>query len=112
MSGAVSGEDPGSESDYPRPRLVRERWTDLTGTWQLRHDDDDIGVDEVWYTATDLTDRTVFDRDIRVPYPPESPASGVAERGYHRVVWYRRGFDRSEGGDPPGERGVLRVGAV
>ncbi len=100
------------DPDYPRPQLVRERWTDLTGTWQFRHDDADVGVDEHWYDLDDPADRAVFDRDIHVPYPPESPASGIGERGYHRVVWYRRTFDRAEAGDRPGERIALRFGAV
>src|SRR6187399_2322249 len=85
--------------EYPRPHLVRDRWTDLTGSWQFGYDADDVGVDERWYALDDLADRRVFDRDIRVPYPPESPASGVGERGYHRVVWYRRTFDRADAAD-------------
>jgi beta-galactosidase/beta-glucuronidase len=112
VSRAPLRDGPGSGSDYPRPRLVRERWTDLTGTWHFCHDDAEVGVDEGWYAATDPSDRTLFDRDIQVPYPPESPASGVAERGHHRVVWYRRVFDRAEAGDRPGERVMLRFGAV
>jgi beta-galactosidase/beta-glucuronidase len=98
--------------EYPRPQLVRDRWTDLTGTWQFGYDADDVGLDEHWYALDDVADRKIFDRDIRVPYPPESPASGVGERGYHRVVWYRRTFERADAGDRPGERVVLRLGAV
>jgi hypothetical protein len=100
------------DTEYPRPQLVRDRWTDLTGSWQFGYDAADVGADEHWYALADLADRSVFDRDIRVPYPPESPASGVGERGYHRVVWYRRTFDRADAGDRDGERVVLRFGAV
>jgi beta-galactosidase/beta-glucuronidase len=100
------------DPEYPRPQLVRDRWTDLNGSWQFGYDDTDTGVDEHWYELADPADRRVFDREIRVPYPPESPGSGVAERGYHRVVWYRRMFDRADAGDRPGERVVLRFGAV
>ena len=66
---------------YPRPQLVRDRWTDLSGPWQFAYDDGRTGVDDRWYEALDLDDRSVFDRDIRVPYPPESPASGVGDTG-------------------------------
>ena len=59
-----------------------------------------------------LADRGVFGRDIQVPYPPESPASGIGDVRFHRVVWYRRSFDRSEAGDRRGERVLLRFGAV
>ena len=32
----------------------------------------------------------VFDRTIEVPFPFESPASGIGDTGFHPVVWYRR----------------------
>ncbi len=98
---------PDPDPDYPRPQLVRDRWTDLTGTWQFAYDDEDDGLDARWYEALDVDDRKVFARDIHVPYPPESPASGIGDMGYHRVVWYRRTFER-----PEGERVMLRFGAV
>ena len=67
---------PDPDPDYPRPQLVRDRWTDLTGTWQFAHDDEDAGMDGRWYEALDLADRGVFGRDIQVPYPPESQPAG------------------------------------
>jgi beta-galactosidase/beta-glucuronidase len=97
---------------YPRPQLVRDRWTDLTGVWQFAYDDAETGVDDGWFGLSDLQDRSVYDRDIVVPYPPESPASGLGVREFHRVVWYRRAFERAEAGDRPGERVILRFGAV
>jgi beta-galactosidase/beta-glucuronidase len=97
---------------YPLPQLVRERWTDLCGSWQLGYDDADRGVEERWYGGADLADRTIFDRDVLVPYPPESRASGIGERGFHPVVWYRHSFQRADAGDEPGERVMLRFGAV
>jgi beta-galactosidase/beta-glucuronidase len=90
--------------DYPRPALRRERWTDLCGTWQFAFDDKDVGLAERWFSSADP-----FDRTIEVPYPPESPASGVDERGHHLVVWYRRGF-RARNLD--GEQLLLHFGAV
>ena len=42
-------------------------------------------MDEHWYERDD-----VFDRVIEVPFPPESPASGIGNRDFHPVVWYRR----------------------
>ena len=32
---------------------------------------------------------------ITVPFPFESPASGIGDTGYHPVVWYRRTFTAS-----------------
>jgi len=70
--------------DYPRPQLVRSRWRELDGPWRFSFDDDDRGLAERWHLAAD------FGRTIVVPYPFESPASGIADTGFHRVVWYSR----------------------
>ena len=103
---------PEPDPRYPRPNLVRKRWTDLNGRWQFGYDDATTGVDDGWFARFDLQDRSLFDRDIVVPFPPESPASGVGVRGFHPVVWYRRAFERDDADDRPGERVVLRFGAV
>jgi beta-galactosidase/beta-glucuronidase len=74
------------DGSYPRPLLCREAWTSLDGTWEFAHDDEDHGLAERWFDPASAA----FDRTIEVPFPPESPASGVGERGFHPVVWYRR----------------------
>ena len=90
--------------EHPRPQLVRDRWTDLCGTWRFAYDDDDIGLDAGW-----ARDPEALDRSIQVPFPPESPASGVADPTYHPVVWYSRTFTAPQ---QPGERLLLHFGAV
>ncbi len=101
-----------SEQDgtYPRPQLVREHWADLCGLWEFEYDDDDAGLGADWAL------REALDRQIMVPYPPESPASGIGDTGFHRVVWYRRdvGADALEaaGYGAQGERLILHFGAV
>ena len=58
-----------------------------------------------------LTPRAeVFGRTIRVPYPPESPASGIGETGFHPIVWYRRVFTAAPSSGH--ERLLLHFGAV
>jgi beta-galactosidase/beta-glucuronidase len=89
---------------HPRPQLTRPRWVDLCGPWGFAYDDDDRGVDEHWADRDD-----VFDRTIHVPFPPESPASGIGERGFRPGVWYRRTFRSPQ---RPGERLLLHFGAV
>ncbi|WP_295118141.1 glycoside hydrolase family 2 protein [uncultured Leifsonia sp.] len=69
---------------HPRPQLSREEWTDLDGEWELRFDDDDRGLLQGWWRPG-----AEFDRTITVPFPPESPLSGIQEDG-HATVWYRR----------------------
>jgi beta-galactosidase/beta-glucuronidase len=89
---------------HPRPQLIRPGWTDLSGPWEFAYDDGDVGLDQHWYARDD-----VFDLVINVPFPPESEASGIGERGFHPVVWYRRTFSTTSS---PGERLLLHFGAV
>ncbi len=105
------------DGTYPRPQLVRATWTDLSGAWQFAYDDADEGRRQRWQQQTDTHDRTVFDRDVVVPYPPESPASGVGDPAFHSVLWYRRSLRLAdiagiEAVGAHGHRLVLRFGAV
>ena len=104
------------DGSYPRPQLVRPEWTDLGGEWQLRFDDRDEGLGERWF---DPATSVAFDRSITVPFPPESPASGVNDTGFHPVVWYRRQIaaahvagEGSETATGAGDRTLLHFGAV
>ncbi|MDQ3656328.1 MAG: glycoside hydrolase family 2 [Chloroflexota bacterium] len=90
---------------HPRPLLTRQQWTDLCGTWSFAYDDENIGLDEHWYERED-----VFGREIVVPFPPESRASGIGEPGFHPTVWYRRSFTISP--DHRHGRVLLHFGAV
>ncbi len=92
------------QAEHPRPQLTRRRWTDLCGEWGFAYDDADVGLDADWCSRAE-----VFDRTINVPFPPESPASGVGDRGFHPVVWYRRSLRWSPAA---GERLLLHFGAV
>jgi beta-galactosidase/beta-glucuronidase len=72
---------------HPRPQLIRpDRWWSLDGTWRFAFDDADAGLRERWYTPG----AGPFDREIVVPFPPESTASGIADHGDHAALWYRR----------------------
>jgi beta-galactosidase/beta-glucuronidase len=101
------------DGTYPRPQLVRERWCDLGGVWAFAYDDADEGVAQSWF-ADGAGDR--FDREIVVPFPPESPSSGIGDTGFHPVVWYLRAIGATEldaigvGDDAP--RVILHFGAV
>ncbi|MBZ9753526.1 glycoside hydrolase family 2 [Deinococcus sp. HMF7604] len=64
---------------HPTPLLERDHWRDLSGTWRFCFED--VGV---WKHPSEV----VFDRDIQVPYAPESPLSGIGDQGFHHVVWY------------------------
>jgi len=90
--------------DHPRPQFSRRQWQDLGGPWGFAFDDGGIGLHEQWQRRED-----VFDRVIEVPFPFESPASGINDTGFHPVVWYRRTVEVAP---RPGHRLLLHFGAV
>ncbi|MCG7287247.1 glycoside hydrolase family 2 [Cellulomonas sp. ACRRI] len=97
---------------HPRPQLVRpDRWWSLDGPWAFAFDDADAGLRERWH-APGAAGR--FDREVVVPFPPESAASGVGDHGDHAALWYRRTFAVPGGldGAPGGDRLLLHLGAV
>ncbi|PSL06850.1 glycosyl hydrolase family 2 [Haloactinopolyspora alba] len=91
---------------HPRPRLVRDEWRDLCGTWRFAFDDDDEGERGRWFESPP----GVFDATIEVPYPPESKLSGVHDRTRHPVLWYQREFTAPV--PAGGDRLLLHFGAV
>jgi len=95
------------DGSYPRPMMCREQWTSLDGAWGFSHDDDDQGLAARWFEPGATAPYT---RQITVPFPPESPASGIGDRGLHPVVWYRRTVPHETVvGDPGARHGGSRV---
>ncbi len=86
---------------HPRPQLQRDRWRSLDGIWELAFDDQ---------TRWEVPSQVTFDRTIRVPYPPESSASGIGDQRFHPVCWYRGRFELTR--EDRGERTLLHFGAV
>ena len=84
--------------EYPRPRLVRERYAVLNGYWQ--------------YAVTKGPERPArFDGRILVPFSPESALSGVGRQLQpDEYLWYERTVPVPEHGE--GERCLLHFGAV
>jgi beta-galactosidase/beta-glucuronidase len=86
-------------TEYPRPQLMRDRWTNLNGIWSYA------------VTAPESGDPADFPGQILVPFPVESSLSGVGHSvGMNNVLWYRRTFSATplQGG----ERLLLNFGAV
>ena len=77
----VDGEEPFRE--YPRPQMRRNSYFSLNGEWD--------------YAITKTRKEPgEYDGKIRVPYPPESEASGVKRVvGARDYLHYRRGLDGS-----------------
>ncbi len=76
--------------EHPRPQATRAAWLNLNGAWGF-------GAGE----------HPAFDRDIVVPFCPQSALSGIGEIDPGDVVWYRRRFDA-----PRADRLLLHFGAV
>ena len=86
---------------HPRPLLRRERWTPLDGEWEFALD-----PEARWKLPSEVT----FNQRIRVPFAPETDASGIGRRDFFSSCWYRRRIDVA----PPsaGERVFVRFEAV
>lgn len=89
------------ERGYPRPQHVRAAWTSLDGPWEFALD-----PDGVWSRPAHVSWR----QTITVPFAPETPASGIDERGFFRACWYRRRVEYEP--LPPTHRRLLHFGAV
>jgi hypothetical protein len=113
LAGLIAWTTQGIASDLPRPEhpepmATRPHWSNLNGTWQFRFDPDDMGIRGEWYRA----DAPGFDQTIVVPFPWESPLSGIGQaKGAPRIGWYRRTF-RVPNSFPKGHRVWLHFQAV
>lgn len=99
------------DGTYPRPQLKRAQHLNLDGDWGFAFDEDDRGIAEHWELS-----EAPFDRTIRVPFAPETAASGIDDTGYHPIVWYRRSLSASDleaaGLGIQGSSSLLHLGAV
>lgn len=89
------------DSGCPQPLMEREQWTSLDGEWQFakaRGLDYQCPGDVAWETT------------IRVPFSPETPASGIGDTGFYNTVWYRRTWRQQP--LAPGQRLLLHFEAV
>ncbi|MEO8372497.1 MAG: sugar-binding domain-containing protein [Candidatus Solibacter sp.] len=76
----------------------------MNGAWKLHIDDENIGLEQRWFSRDD------FPAEIVVPFSLESPMSGIGDRSFHPCVWYRRAFDVPA--EWAGRRVLLHFGAV
>ena len=86
--------------EYPRPQFARSTWMNLNGVWQFEMD---LGASG---RARGLIEKEKLEREILVPFCPESALSGVNYKDFMAAVWYRRTFDL-----PPGSGGQARAAA-
>lgn len=89
--------------EYPRPQCVRRDWLNLNGPWEFAFDPGRSGL------ARGLPGAERLEREILVPFCPESTLSGLGDVDFHPGVWYRRTFKVPEAWE--GKRVLLHVGA-
>ena len=88
--------------EHPRPRLTRPSWRSLNGPCDFARDDRaELGAPP--------PEGAAYDREIVVPFPPESALSGIGETGFQTSLWYRRRVQIPRDWD--GLRVFLHVGA-
>lgn len=91
-------------NEYPRPQFVRKKWQNLNGEWDFAFDDENEGLEQKWYQ------NFPEGRQILVPFAYQTEKSGIADPGFHDVVWYHREFEVPA--DWFGKQIILHFGAV
>jgi len=96
---------PDQATPYPRPELTRGEgsWRSLNGLW------------EVDYSVADLSEPPfgkTLGQQILVPYPIESPLSGIRNLTAHGYLFYRLVVNKSQGCTASAARTLLHFEAV
>jgi beta-galactosidase/beta-glucuronidase len=95
-------------NEYPRPRFVRDKWQNLNGQWDFAFDFGNSGK----YRKFWLRENYPFDREITVPFVPESSLSGIEYIDFFQTCWYHRTFKTADTFCAECERVLLHVGAA
>ncbi len=70
---------------HPRPQFARlADYLNLNGAWSFTFDFDRTGMERGYHESYG------FDREINVPFCPESELSGVKHDGFIEAMWYHR----------------------
>lgn len=90
--------------EHPKPQFQRENWINLNGRWTFEFDFGKSGVER------GLQDSKGFEREIVVPFCPESRLSGVGHTDFIEAMWYHRKIEIPS--EWAGQRVLLHFGAV
>lgn len=91
-------------AEHPNPQWERDTWKNLNGPWEFEFD---FGCSAV---ERRLWEKERFDREILVPFCPESRLSGIGYTDFISGVAYRRNFELSQ--EELSGRVLLHFGAV
>lgn len=92
-------------AEYPRPQMVRDSWMNLNGKWRLCFDMGRSGIERGLYR-----NEAEFDREITVPFCPQSELSGIGFKDFIYGVWYKREFILNR--EQASAKTVIHFGAV
>lgn len=90
-----------SREKFPRKQMSRDSWLSLDGSWDFTFDDQ-----LAWDHPQDIKQ---WDRKIKVPFAPESKASGIGDTDFHPRCWYQKKFSFKKAS---GKKYLLHFGAV
>ena len=74
-------------TEHPNPQFERETWLNLNGKWDFTIDYSCSGRDKGFIEGEG------FDREINVPFCPESTLSGIGNTDFMPCVWYKKKVD-------------------
>lgn len=90
--------------EHPRPSFERREWLNLNGTWTFAFDFGRTGAERGFPASTG------FEREITVPFCPESALSGIGYWDFIPAIWYHRAIVVPEAWR--GRRILLHFGGV
>lgn len=93
------------KSIFPRPGFIRENMVSLNGQWQF--DFDDRANAEKAFLRGEMP---ALSKEIKVPFPYQSPESGIGTDEVHENVVYLKHFDTAK--ENSGKTVLLHFGAV
>ena len=74
--------------EHPKPQFQRDSWKNLNGVWDFAFDF------ELQGRQSGFADRpTQWEKQIKVPFCPESELSGIGYTDFIPAAWYHRTFD-------------------
>ena len=91
--------------EHPKPQFKRDEWINLNGQWNFEFDFGLSGLERGWYDSLEQ-----LEKEITVPFAPESELSGIGYKDFIPAVWYGRSFQLPEGWED--KRILLHFGAV
>ncbi len=89
-----------SATNFPRKQMKRKKWVSLNGEWEFCFDDECL-----WSHPQQIP---AWTHKIKVPFAPESKASGIGDTKFHRRCWYQKKFFFKR----ESQRMLLHFGAV